>query len=140
MTEKTRDDLIAANLATVEEHFHYENPDGIEKAVALYTDDVVWEVPSRHRLQRNRDVVEQEYREIFASAEGMKRQLLERFATEDRVVTDEILQFRVTGDGFRECPFPVGTQVEMRLVHIFHMRDAKIARENAYEIWHKVGD
>ncbi len=140
MTEKTRDDLIAANLATVEEHFHYETPDGIEKAVALYTDDVVWEVPSRHRLQRNRDVVEQEYREIFASAEGMKRQLLERFATEDRVVTDEILQFRVTGDGFRECPFPVGTQVEMRLVHIFHMRDAKIARENAYEIWHKVGD
>lgn len=140
MSEKTRDDLVAANLAAVEEHFHYENPDGIERAVALYTDDIVWEVPSRHRLQTNRDVVEQEYREIFASAEGMERQLLERFATEDRVVTDEILHFRVTGDGFKECPFPVGTNVEMRLVHIFHMRDGKIARENAYEIWHEVGD
>ena len=30
--------------------------------------------------------------------------------------------------------FPVGTKVEMRLVHIFEMRDGKISRELVYDM------
>ena len=42
-----RDDLIARNLAAVETHFHNETPETIDAAIAVYTDDIVWEVPAR---------------------------------------------------------------------------------------------
>lgn len=135
----TRDEIVARNLEVVDAHFAYENPEEIEKAVALYTDDIVWEVPSRRRLLRDREEVANEYRGLFAATEaGFERTLLDKFATEDRVVTDEVLRFRLIGDGFIDAPYPVGSRIEMRLVHIFHLRDFKIAREQAYEIWHRI--
>ena len=45
--ELTRDEVIARNLAVVEAHFHNENPERIDAALRLYTDDIVWEGPSR---------------------------------------------------------------------------------------------
>ena len=39
-----RDDIIARNLAAVEQHFHNETPETIDQAIAVYTDDIVWEV------------------------------------------------------------------------------------------------
>ena len=41
-----RDDIIARNLAAVEVHFHNETPETIDKAISVYTDDIVWEVPA----------------------------------------------------------------------------------------------
>jgi hypothetical protein len=32
-------------------------------------------------------------------------------------------------------PVPIGSQVELRLVHIFEMREAKIAKETSFEMW-----
>jgi hypothetical protein len=46
-SELTRDQVVARNLAVVEAHFHNENPDDVDKAVGLYTDDISWEAPSR---------------------------------------------------------------------------------------------
>jgi hypothetical protein len=43
-TDTSRDDLIAANLAAVETHFHNETPETIDQAIAVYTEDIVWEV------------------------------------------------------------------------------------------------
>jgi ketosteroid isomerase-like protein len=57
---------------------------------------------------------------------------LQRFATEDRVVDDSLVTFEVIRDGYWH--FPVGSKVEMRLVHIFEMRDGKIARELVYDM------
>ncbi len=37
--QSSREDVIARNLAAVHEHFHNENPESIEKAIAVYTDD-----------------------------------------------------------------------------------------------------
>jgi hypothetical protein len=31
--------------------------------------------------------------------------------------------FRISGDGFENCPLPIGTKVKMRLLHNFHIRD-----------------
>ncbi len=137
MTQSTlsREEIIARNLAVVEAHFAHENPVEVDKAVALYTDDIVWEIPTRDRLLRDKGQVAAEYRGIFASVADLERDLLDKFATEDRVVTDEVVRFRLTGDGFINAPYSVGTRVEMRLVHIFHMRGFKIAREQAYETW-----
>lgn len=65
----TRDDIVAKNLGVVDAHFAHENPEEIEKAVALYMDDIVPEVPSRRRLLRNREEVANEYRGLFAATE-----------------------------------------------------------------------
>jgi hypothetical protein len=50
--KQQRDNLIARNRAVVEAHFHNENPDDVDKAVALYTDDIIWEAPSRGQVYR----------------------------------------------------------------------------------------
>ena len=48
-----RDELIAANLAAVETHFHNETPETIDAAIGVYTDDIVWEVPARGLVLRH---------------------------------------------------------------------------------------
>jgi ketosteroid isomerase-like protein len=136
----TRDDIIARNLAAVEQHFHNENAEGIDLAVAVYTDDIVWEVPARGLVLCDRDEVKQEYLRIFDSMKVHRITGLHRFATEDWVFDDSIFEFTITGDGFRNCPFPPGTRVSVRLTHAFEMRDGKIRRENGYEIWRRADD
>lgn len=59
-------------------------------------------------------------------------QLLQRFATEDRVVDDSIVTFEIVKDGCWN--FPVGSKIEMRIVHIFEMRDGKISRETVFDM------
>jgi hypothetical protein len=52
----------------------------------------------------------------------VKFTFLQRFAPEDRVVDDSLVTFEVIRDGYWH--FPVGSKVEMRLVHIFEMRES----------------
>ena len=52
-------------------------------------------------------------------------------ATEDRVVDDSVITFEIAAEGF--MPLPLGTHCEMRLTHIFEMRDGKIAKEIGIE-------
>jgi ketosteroid isomerase-like protein len=47
-------------------------------------------------------------------------------------VDDSIVTFEVAKDGYWH--FPLGSKVEMRLVHIFEMRDGKIARELVFDM------
>ena len=55
----------------------------------------------------------------------------DRFSTDDRVVDDSVVTFQVAKKGF--VPIPVGTKCEMRLTHIFEMRDGKISKEIGIE-------
>ncbi len=126
-------DIIQANLATVEAHFHSEAANEVDEALKLYTDDIIWEAPARNLLFQGKEAVGNNYRKIFASIRDVEFQNLQRFATEDRVVDDSILTFVITQEGF--LPLPVGQEVEMRLAHIFEMRDGKISKEIAYEMW-----
>ena len=126
-------DIIQANLATVEAHFHSEAANEVDEALKLYTDDIIWEAPARNLLFQGKEAVGDNYRKIFASIRDVEFQNLQRFATEDRVVDDSILTFVITQEGF--LPLPVGQEVEMRLAHIFEMRDGKISKEIAYEMW-----
>jgi hypothetical protein len=127
------DPVIKANLAAVEAHFHDEGVNEVEKACELYTEDIVWEAPARNlRFVNKQDVVDN-YRKMFASMKDVEFRNLERFATEDRVVDDSIIRFKLIGP---DCiPVPIGSEVEVRLVHIFEMREAKIAKEIAFEMW-----
>lgn len=127
-------DIIQHNLDMVAAHFHSEELNEVEEALKLYTDDIVWEAPNRNLKFVGKEDVGNNYRRMFASAEGVAFQTLQRFATEDRVVDDSIVTMKLTGDGFENFPVPVGSNVEMRLVHIFEMRDGLISREIAFEM------
>ena len=124
-------DIIATNLAAVEAHFGSEASGRIEDALELYTDDVVWEAPSRHLVIEGKAAVAANYREIFSVINDVEFHLLDRFATEDRVVDDSIVTFTVAREGF--IPLPLGSKGQMRLTHIFEMRNGKISKEIGIE-------
>lgn len=126
---------IAANLAAVDAHFHSEAEQEVTAALALYTDDIVWEAPALNGLDRaysGKEAVAENYRQLWASMRDVEFTCLQRFATEDRVVDDSRVTFEVIREGYWH--FPVGSRIEMRLVHIFEMRDGKIARELVYDM------
>jgi ketosteroid isomerase-like protein len=126
---------IAQNLTAVERHFHSEALNEVERALELFTDDIVWEAPAPNGLNRSysgKPAVAKNYRELFASMRDVRFQPLQRFATEDRVVDDSMVTFEVAKDGYWH--FPAGSKIEMRLVHIFEMRDGKISRELVFDM------
>lgn len=128
-------DVIARNLAAVENHFHSEARNEVEAALETFTDDIVWEAPALNGLNRafsGKEDVARNYRALFASMRDVRFQFLQRFATEDRVVDDSLVTFEVAAGGYWH--FPVGSRIEMRLVHIFEMRDGKIARELVFDM------
>ena len=63
---------------------------------------------------------------------------MDRFATADRVVDECLVRLRITGDGVVNVPVPVGSRAELRLLHVFHMRDGRIAREEVFEGWRRL--
>lgn len=130
-----REELIAANLATVEAHFHSEADNEVEKALELFTDDVVWESPARNLLFHGKEEAGENYRRMFSSFKVEGFHTLQRFATEDRVVDDSVITVVLAGDGVENAPAPVGSKVEIRLLHVFEMREGKISRELVFENW-----
>jgi len=133
MDKTEEDSVIKANLAAVEAHFHNEAQNEVEKACEFYTEDIVWEAPARNlRFVNKQDVIDN-YRKMFASVKDVEFRNLQRFATQDRVVDDSIGRFKLIGPHL--VPVPIGSEVEMRLVHIFEMREGKIAKEIAFEMW-----
>ena len=131
----TRDELIAANMATVEAHFHTEATGEIEKALEGYTDDIVWESPARSLVFRGKEAAGEMYRRMFDSFQVEEFRCLQRFATEERVVDDSVATVVLAGDGVLNAPAPAGSRVEIRLLHVFEMRGGKISRELVFESW-----
>jgi ketosteroid isomerase-like protein len=131
-------DIIAANLDIVEAHFHSESLNEIEEALKLYTDDIVWEAPNRKLVFKGKQAVANNYRRMFGSMKDVEFNTVQRFATEDRVVDDSVVTFELIGDGMEGVTIPIGSKVEMRLVHIFEMRDKKISKEIAFEMMRAV--
>lgn len=134
-SELTHDEIIARNLAAVQAHFHNENPDDVDKAIALYTDDIIWEAPSRGMVYTDPADVRAAYMDIFQTLVYDKTIAIRRIATEDYVFDDQIAHVTVVGDKMPNLPYGIGTKMSVRLVHCFQMRDGKIAREIAYELW-----
>ena len=128
-------DRIARNLECVEKHFHSEAVDEVEAALHLYTDDIVWDAPALNGLDRRfsgKEAVAKNYRELYAAKRNVRFEFLQRFATEHRVVDDSIVTFEIERAGY--WPWPADTKIEMRLVHIFEMRDGKISRELVFDM------
>ena len=124
-------ETIEANLAMVEAHFGSEAAGRVDEAVDLYTDDIVWEAPTRNIVLHGKHAVAENYRDMFSGFKNVEFRTLDRFATEDRVVDDSGISRELIKNGF--MPFPIGTKVEMRLTHIFEIRDGKISKEIGIE-------
>jgi hypothetical protein len=131
----THEERCRYALDLVAMHLEEENPARIDECIKLYTEDAVWDAPTRGVSYAGRQKIKEMYLKIFASAEDISFQPIERFATPERVFDDMWVTFRLTGDGFENCPVAIGTKVRMRLLHNFHIRDGMIAREIGYEIW-----
>ena len=131
-------DPIARNLAVVDAHIRDEARDP-SLVMDLYTDDIVLEMPTRGLTLTDKAAIEANYRAMFGSLADVEIIPGTRFATEDHVVDDCTVRFRLTGDGFVNAPLPVGSRVELRLMHLFAMRDGRIARETVYEGWRRIG-
>lgn len=129
--------IIARNLATVDAHIRGEAQDPAT-VMALYAPGIVLEIPSRNLRFDTLAGIEANYRRMFASMAEVEITPLERFATEERVVDDCRVRFRITGAGLTNAPFPVGALVEVRLLHVFAMRDGLIARESVFEGWRRL--
>jgi steroid delta-isomerase-like uncharacterized protein len=129
-------DRTAQNLTCVDGHFHSEAENNVEAALELYTDDIIFEAGALNGLNRSfsgKQAVAKFYRELWATMKDVKFQPLQRFATDNRVVDDSLVSFEVVRDG---CwpHFSSGQKIEMRLVHIFEMRDGKIAKEIVFDM------
>src|SRR5258707_2580222 len=131
---KTYEEKCQYALDLVDMHLHEENPDRIDECIKLYTEDAVWETPARDLTYNERETIKEMYLRVFDSAEGITFHPVERFATPDRVFDDMWATFRLSGDGFENCPLPIGTKVRMRLLHNFNIPAGMIATRIAYEI------
>jgi hypothetical protein len=138
-TTLTPEQIVARNMATVDAHFHNENPQDIDKAIDLYGDSVVWEAPARGVLLREKPAVKAAYLRLFESVRFHSATPIRRFAADNWVVDDTVAQVTLVGDvetNLPGCPFPSGTQLSVRIVHLFELDDdGQIIRETAYELW-----
>lgn len=120
-------------------HFEFENPRQIDMLAELYTDDIVWELPSAGiEFRGKRDVIEN-YRQTFSVLDLARFEFrpIDRYATATRVFDDREAIFTVTD--LASFPMPglnikEGEEIRMRLTHSFHIRDGLISRENVYQI------
>jgi hypothetical protein len=129
----TRDQVIERNLKVVEAHFHNENPESVDKAIALYADDVIWEAPLRGIVMTDPAEIKESYMGIFQTVKFNKTTSLRRFATEEYVFDDQIGDIEIVGTKMENLGYKVGDRCSVRLTHVFFMRDGKIRREIAYE-------
>lgn len=138
-TELTREQIIARNLEVVQEHFHNENPDDVDKAIALYAPEISWEAPNRGLVYTDPDEVRESYMGIFRTLQFHSMTSLRRFATENFVFDDAIAEVTVVGDEMPNLPFGIGTRISARIVHCFELKNGKITKEIAYEMWREAG-
>jgi hypothetical protein len=134
---RTYEEKVRHALDVVEMHLQEENPDRIDECIRLYTDDAVWEAPARKVSYQGRDLIKKMYLRVFNGVVDFEFTPVERWATPERVFDDAYASFKITGDAFENCPYPVGTRVKMRLIHNFHIRDGLISREIGYEVWRR---
>lgn len=126
--------IIERNLSIVDQHIQGEARD-VDSILPLYTDDAVLEIPGRGLRFEGRDAIRANYLAMWPAMADVRLQPLDRFATAERVVDDMIVSMRLIGEGMTNAPVPVGSQVQLRLVHHFTMREGRIAREQVFELW-----
>jgi steroid delta-isomerase-like uncharacterized protein len=133
--------IAERNSRVVDDHLHAEGNENVERALALYASDVVWESPSRGLCYRTLEDVKQNYLRIWESTRVHSVTMLRRRAAENWVFDDSVLVGTLVGDvatNLPGCPLPSGANFSLRLVHYFELDDeGRITRENVYEMYRR---
>lgn len=117
----------------VDRHFAAENAHDVAATLATYTDDIVWDdVTHPDAPFHGKEEVGRVYSSIIDAIPDVKLESVKRFSGEDgRFVIDEsLISGHVQGEwaGMNGG----GAPVEVRILHIFEIRDGLISYENAW--------
>ena len=135
----------AEALALVDRHFANEGSNRLDLVVADYHEEVLWAAPNRNLYARGKDAVKAIYSTMFPNmGDGqfvnVFRNYIPRHMPDSSEVLDEgyvfdysVARFTLTGGGFLDLP--VGTRVEMELLHTFEINYGKICTEIVHEKW-----
>lgn len=117
----------------IDQHFAAENAHSVEDTLATYTDDIVWDdVTHPDSPFHGKEEVAKVYGGIIDAIPDVALTSVRRFTSGDgRFVTDESI---LTGhiEGFWAGVEGSGAPVEVRLLHVFEIRDGLICYENAW--------
>jgi len=117
----------------IDQHFAAENAHDVEATVATYTDDIVWDdVTHPDAPFHGKEEVARVYSSILDAIPDVNLKSVRRFTGENgRFVVDEsIITGHVEGDWAGMSGG--GAPVEVRILHIFELRDGLISYENAW--------
>jgi uncharacterized protein len=120
-------------MEIINRHFAAENAHDVEATLATYTDDIVWDdITHPDSPFKGKDEVGKVYGGIIEAIPDVKLTSVRRFSSADgRFVLDEsILTGHVEGEwaGIQGG----GAPVEIRLLHVFEIRNGLISYENAW--------
>jgi steroid delta-isomerase-like uncharacterized protein len=117
----------------IDRHFAAENAHDVQATLDTYTDDIVWDdVTHPDSPFRGKEQVARVYSSIIESIPDVRLTSVMRFAGEyGRYVVDESI---ITGHvhGTWAGMAGGGAPVEVRILHVFEMRDGLICYENAW--------
>jgi steroid delta-isomerase-like uncharacterized protein len=117
----------------IDRHFAAENAHDVEATLATYTNDIVWDdITHPDSPFRGKQEVGNVYGGIIDAIPDVTLTSVRRFASADgtQVLDESILTGHVEGEwaGIQGG----GAPVEIRLLHVFEIRDELISYENAW--------
>lgn len=117
----------------IDRHFAAENAHDVAATLATYTEDIVWDdVTHPDAPFRGKAEVGKVYSSIIDAIPDVKLESVKRFSGEDgRFVVDEsTISGHVHGEWAGMSGG--GAPVEVRILHVFELRDGLICYENAW--------
>jgi steroid delta-isomerase-like uncharacterized protein len=120
-------------LDIIDRHFAAENAHDVAATLATYTEDIVWDdVTHPDAPFRGKAEVGKVYSSIIDAIPDVKLESVKRFSGEDgRFVVDEsTISGHVHGEWAGMSGG--GAPVEVRILHVFELRDGLICYENAW--------
>jgi steroid delta-isomerase-like uncharacterized protein len=120
-------------LDIIDRHFAAENAHDVAATLATYTEDIVWDdVTHPDAPFRGKAEVGKVYSSIIDAIPDVKLESVKRFSGEDgRFVVDEsTISGHVHGEWAGMSGG--GALVEVRILHVFELRDGLICYENAW--------
>ena len=117
----------------VDQHFAAENAHDVAATLATYTDDIVWDDVT-HPLSpvHGKEAVGAVYSDIIAAIPDVKFVSTRRFSSEDGSWVVDVSDVTGHVEGEWAGIAGGGAPVELRILHLFELRDGLIAYENTW--------
>jgi steroid delta-isomerase-like uncharacterized protein len=117
----------------VDQHFAAENAHDVAATLATYTDDIVWDdVTHPMSPVHGKEAVGSVYSDIIAAIPDVKLSTTRRFSSEDGSWVVDVSDVTGHVEGEWAGIAGGGAPVEIRILHLFQLRDGLIAYENAW--------